>query len=233
MSTTVADGTLEVRTARLARRTPGKGGIPGNHKGNCRNVLKNDGNSQLEGSSTSNTGPSFELATGHQHALKQRNPRSKLSKNPTKPAYIPAPPKERIIGAPRPRMKNVQCGHWRVSRMRGSEARRVNKNQQKATSNEMKSTCNPTLKHPRTMQTIRRRSLPVKPSSLTLTAKRRGGNSRGSRVLILKKPGEEGGSEDGETNSTTKMGQGRNLQHRGGIGSCEDCGDAEDNDYQG
>ncbi|KAH6910405.1 DUF1168-domain-containing protein [Coprinopsis sp. MPI-PUGE-AT-0042] len=64
------------------------------------------------GPSTSNTGPSAEGGTGHKHALtpldKQRNQLSKLFKDPTKAAYIPAPPKEKTIRAPREMMKNVQ-----------------------------------------------------------------------------------------------------------------------------
>ncbi|KAH6913753.1 hypothetical protein BKA70DRAFT_1217481 [Coprinopsis sp. MPI-PUGE-AT-0042] len=104
------------------------------------------------------------------------------------------------------------------------------------------------IKYPKTVQTIRKRSVPVKPSSLTLKVKRRAVTARGvewssqpiksrrlvnGEVLVLKKPGEGGDSEDGERNGKTKRGQGRNLLHSEGAGSCEDYGHAEDNCHQG
>ena len=50
--------------------------------------------------------------TGNRHAAtaveKQKAQLEKLLKDPAKPAYIPAPPKEKTIRAPREMMKNVQ-----------------------------------------------------------------------------------------------------------------------------
>lgn len=51
-------------------------------------------------------------AAGHKHALtaveKQRSQLERLLKDPAKPVYIPPPPKEKAIRAPREMMKNVQ-----------------------------------------------------------------------------------------------------------------------------
>ncbi|KAJ3526671.1 hypothetical protein NMY22_g10073 [Coprinellus aureogranulatus] len=50
--------------------------------------------------------------SGHKHALtaveKQRSQLERLLKDPAKPVYIPPPPKEKTIRAPREMMKNVQ-----------------------------------------------------------------------------------------------------------------------------
>ncbi|KAF5316981.1 hypothetical protein D9611_003815 [Ephemerocybe angulata] len=57
--------------------------------------------------------PSSAAGTGsHKHALtaveKQRSQLERLLKDPSKPVYIPAPPKEKGIRPPREMMKNVQ-----------------------------------------------------------------------------------------------------------------------------
>ena len=56
--------------------------------------------------------PTSTVVPVNRHALtaveKQRSQLDKLLKDPTKPAYIPAPPKEKTIRAAREMMKNVQ-----------------------------------------------------------------------------------------------------------------------------
>ena len=56
--------------------------------------------------------PTVAGTAGHKHALtaveKQRSQLERLLKDPTKPVYIPPPPKEKGIRAPREMMKNVQ-----------------------------------------------------------------------------------------------------------------------------
>ena len=51
-------------------------------------------------------------AAGHRHALtaveKQRSQLERLLKDPSKPAFVPAPPKEKAIRPAREMMKNVQ-----------------------------------------------------------------------------------------------------------------------------
>ncbi|KAJ8521970.1 hypothetical protein ONZ45_g1337 [Pleurotus djamor] len=60
-------------------------------------------------SASPSPGPS---TSTHRHALtaveKQKNQLEKLLKDPSKPAYVPPPPKEKTIRAPREMMKNIQ-----------------------------------------------------------------------------------------------------------------------------
>jgi len=58
------------------------------------------------------TSPGPSSGTAHKHALtaveKQRSQLDRLLKDPTKPAFIPPPPKEKVIRPAREMMKNVQ-----------------------------------------------------------------------------------------------------------------------------
>lgn len=71
---------------------------------------KRDNNSIM--SSTPTTSSAANSTTAPRHALtaveKQRVQLEKLLKDPTKPAYVPPPPKEKIIRPAREMMKNVQ-----------------------------------------------------------------------------------------------------------------------------